>query len=304
MMSDTMDTTSKRCGFIALIGAPNAGKSTLMNALVGAKISIVTPKAQTTRSRVTGVCIEGDAQLIFVDVPGVFHAKQRFEKAMVECAYSGADEADIVAFMFDTTRKPSEETEAALKRVSNPQKPLLLILNKIDAISDKAKLLPLIEWFSARAQIEEIFMVSALDNDGVRELKQRFAALVPHGAWHYPDDHLTDMPKRLLAAEITREQCFFKLRDELPYSLMVETESYEEKRDGSVKINQVITVQNESQKMIVLGKSGEMLKKIGVTARSEIARNFDQTCHLFLFVRVREDWKDKPEHYRTLGLNY
>lgn len=303
-MSDTLDTTMKRCGFVALIGAPNAGKSTLMNVLVGAKVSIVTPKAQTTRSRVTGVCIEGETQLIFVDVPGVFGAKQRFEKAMVECAYAGADEADIVAFMFDTTRKPSEETEAALTRIVQLKKPLLLILNKIDALSDKAKLLPLVEWFSARAPIQEIFMISALDNDGVHELKQRLAAIAPEGAWLYPEDHLTDMPKRLLAAEITREQCFFKLRDELPYSLMVETETYEEKRDGSVKINQVITVQNESQKMIVLGKSGEMLKRIGVAARSEIARNFDQTCHLFLFVRVREDWKDKPEHYRTLGLNY
>lgn len=298
------DSSSLRCGFITLIGAPNAGKSTLMNALIGAKISIVTPKAQTTRSRVTGVCIEQHSQLIFVDVPGVFAAKQRFEKAMVSCAYAGAEEADVIVFVFDALRKPSDETTKALERISHIKKPLLLVLNKIDALADKAKLLPLIAWFEAHAKWDEVMMLSALNKEGIASLKQRLAALVPEGSWHYPEDHLTDMPKRLLAAEITREQCFFKLRDELPYSLMVETELYEEKSDGSVKINQVITVQNESQKMIVLGKSGTMLKKIGVSARSEITRSLEQTCHLFLFVRVREDWKDSPQHYQTLGLNY
>lgn len=298
----TQDDTS--CGFIALIGAPNAGKSTLMNRIVGAKLSIVTPKAQTTRSRVTGAMVKDNAQLIFVDVPGVFNAKQRFEKAMVDCAWAGADEADVIVFMFDATRKPGEETEQALQRISQSAKPRILVINKVDALEDKGIVLPLIEWFQARLAFPSIIIISALSGDGVNDLIERIVTFLPKGPWLYDADHLTDIPKRLLAAEMTREQCFFKLRDELPYSLMVETESYEERKDGSIKINQVITVQNERQKTIVLGKGGAMLKQIGAAARREIERNFGQTCHLFLFVRVREDWKDKPEHYASLGLNY
>lgn len=299
-----MSETTTRCGFIALIGAPNAGKSTLMNRVIGAKVSIVTPKAQTTRSRVTGAMVRDNAQLIFVDVPGVFNAKQRFEKAMVDCAWSGAEEADVVVFMFDAQKKPSEETEQALARIANSKKPRILVLNKVDALEDKAIVLPLIEWFQSKLEFPSIIIISARTGDGVEDLVGRIISYLPEGPWLYDADHLTDIPKRLLAAELTREQCFMKLRDELPYALMVETESYEERKDGSVKINQVITVQNERQKMIVLGKSGAMLKQIGEAARKEIEYHWEQKCHLFLFVRVREDWKDKPEHYATLGLNY
>lgn len=299
-----MNDTQTRCGFIALIGAPNAGKSTLMNRMIGAKVSIVTPKAQTTRSRVTGVVTEGDAQLVFIDVPGVFRAKQRFEKAMVQCAWAGADEADVTLFMFDSKRQPNEETEEALERLSGRKKPLYLVLNKVDTLSDKKALLPLIAWFQARAEFKEIFMLSALRGDGVPELKENLAKSVPQGPWLYPEDQLTDLPKRLLTAEITREKCFLLLQQELPYSLMVETESYEERDDGSVKINQTIIVQNERQKMIVLGAKGAMLKSIGERARKEIERTFEEKCHLFLFVKVRENWKDKPEHYATLGLAF
>lgn len=299
-----MNDMQTRCGFIALIGAPNAGKSTLMNRMIGAKVSIVTPKAQTTRSRVTGVVTEGDAQLVFIDVPGVFRAKQRFEKAMVQCAWAGADEADVTLFMFDSKRQPNEETEEALERLSGRKKPLYLVLNKVDTLSDKKALLPLIAWFQARAEFTEIFMLSALRGDGVPELKENLAKSVPQGPWLYPEDQLTDLPKRLLTAEITREKCFLLLQQELPYSLMVETESYEERDDGSVKINQTIIVQNERQKMIVLGAKGAMLKSIGERARKEIERTFEERCHLFLFVKVRENWKDKPEHYAALGLSF
>lgn len=299
-----MSDMQTRCGFIALIGAPNAGKSTLMNRMIGAKVSIVTPKAQTTRSRVTGVVTEGEAQLVFIDVPGVFKAKQRFEKAMVQCAWAGADEADVTLFMFDSRRMPSEETEEALARLSGRKRPLYLVLNKVDTLSDKKALLPLIAWFQERATFSEIFMLSALKGDGVPELRDKLAEVMPAGPWLYPEDQLTDLPKRLLAAEITREKCFLLLQQELPYSLMVETESYEERKDGSVKINQVIIVQNERQKMIVLGAKGAMLKSIGERSRKEIERSFGEKCHLFLFVKVREDWKDKPEHYATLGLAF
>jgi GTP-binding protein Era len=294
----------KRCGFVALIGAPNAGKSTLMNRIVGSKLSIVTPKAQTTRSRVTGVVVKDNAQIICVDVPGVFNAKQRFEQAMVACAWAGADEADVIAFLFDVTKKPSEETEAALARIGSGKAPRILVLNKVDAIKDKSHLLPLIEWFNARLEFPSIILISALSGDGVNDLLQRIISFLPESEWLYDEDYLTDVPKRLLAAEMTREQCFFKLREELPYSLMVETETYEERADGSIKIHQVITVQNERQKTIVLGKSGAMLKLIGENARKQIERSWQCRCHLFLFVRVREDWKDKPEHYSTLGLSF
>ena len=295
---------TKRCGFIALIGAPNAGKSTLMNRMVGAKLSIVTPKAQTTRSRITGVVMEGQSQLVFVDVPGVFRAKQRFEQAMVNCAWAGADEADVTLFMFDSSKRPGEEAEEAVRRLSQAKKPLYLVLNKVDLVGNKQALLPLIMWFQERATFADVFMISALEDDGVTELKAMLGTLVPEGRWLYPEDHLTDVPKRILAAEITREKCFMALQQELPYALTVETEAYEERKDGSAKINQVIVVQNERQKMIVLGAKGAMLKSIGEKARKAIAHEWGHPCHLFLFVKVREDWKDKPEYYASLGLAF
>jgi GTP-binding protein Era len=282
-----------RCGFITLIGAPNAGKSTLMNHIIGAKVSIVTPKAQTTRTRVVGVVTEGEAQLIFVDVPGVFSAKRSFEQSLVRTAWGSLAEADVVCFLYDTLRQPTEEVEAHLAQLVQSRKRVFIILNKVDALDDKKRLLPLVPWFQERVPEAEIFMVSALTGDGVADLKTALAKAVPEGVWHYPEDHLTDLPKRLLASELTREQCFLKLHDELPYCLTVDTETYEERKDGSVKINQVITVETERQKAIVLGAKGAMLKRIGEAARKEISRNFDQTAHVFLFVRVREDWKNK-----------
>ncbi len=298
------NSSPTRCGFVALIGAPNAGKSTLLNALVGSKISIVTPKAQTTRSRITGICLHQQAQLVLVDVPGVFAASKRFEKAMVDCAWSSAAEADLVLFLHDAKRMPDAETEAALARLAAIRKPLYLALNKIDTLADKARLLALVEWFQARAKFAEIFMISALKRDGLEALLTRLSAVLPAGPWLFPEDAMTDIPARFLAAELTREQCFLRLREELPYTLAVETESYTERKDGSVEIRQIIVVQNERQKMIVIGEKGTQLKTIGTAARKEIARALGQPCHLFLFVKVREDWKEQPAMYAALGLKH
>jgi len=297
-------TENTRCGFIALIGAPNAGKSTLLNTLVGSKIAIVTPKAQTTRSRITGVCMHNNAQLILVDVPGVFNAKQKFEKAMVERAWGSAGESDVVLFMFDVKRAPDAETEQMVDQVKNSGKPLYLVLNKIDILEDKKKLLELGAWFKERAPFKDIFMISALKKDGIIDILETMAKELPEGPWLFPEDELTDIPVRFLAAELTREQCFLRLREELPYTLSVETEEYKERDDGSVEIRQIIVVQNERQKMIVLGKGGAQLKEIGTAARSQISYALEQKCHLFLFVKVRENWKDNPEVYRMLGLNH
>ena len=292
------------CGTVALIGAPNAGKSTLLNRLVGAKISIVTPKAQTTRSRVTGVALNGVTQLVFLDVPGVFEAEQPFERAMVSAAWGSAAEADAVLFLFDARKKPTDETEAALQRIAQLKKPIFLALNKIDGVTgSKLKLLELAQWFTERAPWKEVFMISALTGDGTLELRDGLSAVMPQSPWFYPEDALTTVPMRLLASELTREQCFLKLQEELPYTLTVETERYEEK-DGVSEIHQVIIVQNERQKMIVIGKGGAMLKDIGSAARREISKAAGSPCRVFLFVKVREDWKDKPEAYNYLGLEF
>ncbi len=301
-MTDT--TPQPRCGHIALIGAPNAGKSTLMNRMVGTKISIVSPKAQTTRTRVTGVVMEGEAQLIFVDVPGVFDAKQSFEKSMVNAAWNGARGADVIVFMQDARKKPNEETEAALARVVGFHKPLVIVLNKIDAVPDKKTLLERAKWFSERAENPALFMVSARKGDGVEALRQLLATMMPEGEHLYDRDALTDMPMRLIASELTREQCFLKLQEELPYTLTVENEKYEVRADGSVEIHQNIIVQNERQKTILIGSGGSMLKAIGERARHEIGRLTGSKCHLYLFVKVRADWKDKPESYSYLGLDF
>jgi len=298
------DPSPTRCGFIALIGAPNAGKSTLLNALVGSKISIVTPKAQTTRSRITGICLHGAAQLVLVDVPGVFIANKRFEKAMVDCAWSSAAEADAVLFLYDAKRRPDAETEAALARLVGLHKPVFLALNKVDLLADKAHLLALVAWFQARANFADIFMISALKRDGLQALLDRLSTVLPQSPWLFPEDAMTDIPLRFLAAELTREQCVLRLREELPYTLVVETESYNDRADGSVEIRQVIVVQNERQKMIVIGEGGAQLKTIGTAARKEIARVIGQPCHLFLFVKVRENWKDQPAFYAMLGLKH
>lgn len=303
-MAKKTHTQSTRCGTVALIGAPNAGKSTLLNRLVGSKVSIVTPKAQTTRNRVTGVLVHGQAQLVFLDVPGVFEAEQRFERAMVSAAWNGANEADAVVFLYDVRKPPTEETEAALQRLAALGKPMFLALNKVDTV--KGSKLPILEraaWFSERAAWTEVFMVSALTGDGTNALRDALANTAPKGTWLYPEDTLTTIPMRLLASELTREQCFLKLQEELPYTLTVETEKYDEK-EGVIEIHQTIIVQNERQKMIVIGKGGAMLKAIGSAARREIGKVAGTPCRTFLFVKIREDWKEKPDAYRYLGLDF
>lgn len=298
------DTNTARCGHIALIGAPNAGKSTLMNRMIGAKISIVTPKAQTTRSRVTGVTMEGEAQLVFVDVPGVFDATQTFEKSMVSAAWNAARSADVILFIHDARKKPTEETEAVLNRIKDLHKPAIIALNKVDAVEDKKVLLERTVWFNERLVWQHIFMISARKGEGVDDLRGALAELMPQGPHLYDRDALTDLPMRLIASELTREQCFLKLQEELPYTLTVENEKYETRKDGSAEIHQNIIVQNERQKAIVIGEGGQMLKAIGERARHEIGRLIGAKCHLYLFVKVRADWKDKPESYSYLGLEF
>lgn len=298
-----------RCGFIALLGKPNAGKSTLLNQLVGQKLAIVTPKAQTTRNRITGAVMHeaGDVktQMIFVDIPGVFMPKEsaKFEKAMVNAAWSGSADADMVALLVDSSKPIDEEMEQILERVNALKKPTYLVLNKIDVI-DKAKLLELTAQLNERCEFQETFMISALKGQGVDDLKASLAKQLPEGPLLYPEDQLTDMPMRLLASEITREKCFIRLDKELPYALTVETEKWEEREDGSVAVHQNIIVQREGQKGIVLGKGGSMLKTIGGDARRDMQRQFGCTVHTFLFVKVREGWKDNPENYRYMGLEY
>ncbi len=293
-----------RCGHVALIGAPNAGKSTLLNRMVGAKISIVTPKAQTTRVRVTGVTMEGEAQLVFLDVPGVFDANETFEKSMVSAAWNAARAADVILFIHDARKKPNEETEAVITRLRDMGKPAIIALNKVDAVADKKVLLERTLWFNERLVWQHIFMISARKGDGVHDLRGALAEMMPPGPLLYDRDALTDMPMRLCASELTREQCFLKLQEELPYTLTVENEKYDARPDGSVEIHQNIIVQNERQKTILIGAGGQMLKAIGERARHEIGRLIGAKCHLYLFVKVRPDWKDKPEAYQYLGLEF
>lgn len=297
-------TEQTHCGTIALIGAPNAGKSTLLNRLVGTKISIVTPKAQTTRNRVTGVALSGSTQLVFLDVPGVFNADQGFERAMVKSAWAGAAEADLILFMFDARKCPSEETEQAVIRIAQLGKPIYLALNKVDDVKAKHTLLELAQWFTDRAGWKQVFMLSALTGDGVKEMKETLAAALPESPWHFPEDALTDLPMRMIASELTREQLFLQLQEELPYTLTVETEKYITAEDGVQEIHQTIIVQNERQKMIVIGKGGAMLKTVGQRARKEIRRVSGAPCRLNLFVKVRADWKEKPDAYQYLGLDF
>ncbi len=299
-----MQQPTTHCGTIALIGAPNAGKSTLLNRLVGQKISIVTPKAQTTRSRVMGVALSGEAQMVFLDVPGIFSAEAGFERAMVKAAWNSAREADVILFLYDARKRPTDETEAALQRLSVMDKPIYLGLNKIDTVKAKPELLARVQWFTERLQWRDVFMISALSGDGVKEMKEALAASLPQSPWLYPEDTLTDLPMRMIASELTREQCFLLLQQELPYTLTVETEQYNIAADGVAEIHQTIIVQNERQKMIVIGKGGAMLKDIGQRARREIRRASGQPCRLQLFVKVRADWKDKPDVYQYHGLEY
>jgi GTP-binding protein Era len=293
----------RRCGFIALIGSPNVGKSTLINGLVGTKVAIVSHKVQTTRALLRGIATEGDAQLIFIDTPGIFLPKRRLDRAMVTKAWAGAHDADIVGVLIDAKRGMDDETSALIERLAEVRQPKLLIINKIDLV-DKQALLALVQGANQRVGFAATFMISALSGDGVADLKQWLAANVAAGPWHYPEDQITDAPLRQLAAEITREKLYLRLHQELPYQSTVETDQWTERKDGSVRIEQTIFVERESQRKIVLGKGGQTIKAIGADARREIAGVIDQPVHLFLFVKVREGWGDDPERYREMGLEF
>jgi GTP-binding protein Era len=295
--------SGERCGFIALIGAPNVGKSTLINALVGAKVTIVSHKVQTTRMPLRGIAIEGTAQLIFIDTPGIFAPRRRLDRAMVSTAWVGAHDADIVGVLIDAKRGVDGETVAVLDGLGGVRQPKLLVLNKVDLV-DKPALLALAQIANERARFETTFMVSALTGDGVVDLKQWLAGHAPAGPWHYPEDQITDSPLRQLAAEITREKLYLRLHQELPYQSTVETDVWKELRDGSVRIEQTIYVERESQRKIVLGKGGATIKAIGADARRDIAGMVEQPVHLFLFVKVRERWADDPQRYREMGLEF
>ncbi len=293
----------RRAGFVALIGAPNVGKSTLLNALVGAKVSIVTPKVQTTRRLVRGIAIEGTAQLIFVDTPGIFSPRRRLDRAMVGSAWASTQDADLVALLIDAKKGIKDDDEAILGGLGNVRPAKALVLNKVDLV-DKSALLTLTQELNECATFAATFMISALTGDGVADLKSWFAAHVPAGPWLYPEDQISDAPLRQLAAEITREKLYLRLHQELPYQSTVETEVWKELKDGSVRIEQTIYVERESQRKIVLGKGGQAIKAIGAAARADIAVAIEQPVHLFLHVKVREGWGDDPERYREMGLEF
>jgi len=294
---------ASRCGFVALIGAPNAGKSTLLNALVGSKISIVTHKVQTTRTRVRAIAIEGASQIIFVDTPGIFAPKRRLDRAMVEAAWAGTHDADVVALLVDARNPDNADTAAIIEALGETGLKPVLVLNKIDLVK-KETLLGLATELNARADFADTFMISALSGDGVDDFRRYLAGQMAAGPWLYPEDQIADLPLRQLAAEITREKLTLRLHDELPYASTVETESWQEKPDGSVRIEQVIYVERDSQKKIVLGRGGQTVKLIGSEARAEIAEALDRKVHLFLFVKVRRNWGDDPERYRMMGLDF
>lgn len=301
---------TKRCGFCAIIGAPNAGKSTLINALVGSKVAIVSPKVQTTRMPVRGLAMAGETQIVFVDTPGIFRPRRRLDRAMVTSAWAGAEEADALLLIVDaadlTARDDSpaaRDTFAILEGLKDKPGKKALVLNKIDGMK-RETLLPLMEKLHTQGTFEDVFLISALKGEGVGDVASWVAARMPDGPWLYPEDQAADIPSRLLAAEVTREKIYLRLHDELPYSSAVETEKWEERKDGSVKIDQVIYVQREGQKAIALGKGGATIKKIGELARTELEELFGRRVHLFLFVKVREDWAEKSEHYKEIGLEF
>jgi GTP-binding protein Era len=292
-----------RCGFVALIGAPNAGKSTLVNQLVGGKISIVSHKVQTTRARIRAITIEGASQVVFVDTPGIFLPKRRLDEAMVQAAWSSAGDADVIVLVVDARRGRDAEVDHILEGTAAVRTPVVLVLNKIDTI-ERPTLLDLAAELHARGRFDATFMVSALTGDGVADLRADLAGRMPEGPWLYPEDQIADVPLRLLASEVTREKVFNRLHDELPYHSTVETEKWTEGKDGSVRIEQVIYVQRAGQKKIVLGAGGQTIKKIGQDARLELQEFLGRKVHLFLFVKVRERWSEDPERYRQMGLDF
>lgn len=302
-MTESESLPETRSGFVALIGAPNAGKSTLVNQLVGAKVSIVTHKVQTTRAIVRGIATHKNAQIVFVDTPGIFRPRRRLDQAMVTTAWGGAKDADVVLVLIDAERGIKGDADAMLTNLANVRQPKILVLNKLDRVKPES-LLALAATANERVDFQRTFMVSALTGAGCDAILDHLAETLPVGPWFYPEDQISDLPMRQLAAEITREKLYLRLHQELPYSSHVETEKWEEKPDGSVRIEQVIYVERDSQKKIVLGHKGETIRSIGQAARKDIGEILEQKVHLFLFVKVRENWGDDPERYREMGLEF
>ena len=293
----------RRAGFIAVIGSPNAGKSTLINHFIGQKVTIVTRKVQTTRSVIRGICIHKESQLVFSDTPGIFEPKRRLDRAMVEAAWGSSSDADIILFLYDAQKSGIDnETNKILDELGQSRKKKILVLNKVDLV-DKKTLLPLIKNFESICSFDATFIVSALTGEGSKEVLSYLAKNLPKGPWLYPEDEITDLPARLLAAEITREQIFMRLHQELPYATTVETEEWTERDDGAIVINQIIYLKKAGHKKIVIGKNGSMIKMLGKAARLEIEQILERSVHLFLFVKVREKWMDDPDRYKIWGLN-
>jgi GTP-binding protein Era len=294
---------TQHCGLVAVLGAPNAGKSTLVNALVGQKVAIVSPKAQTTRTRLLGVAMEGDAQILLVDTPGIFEPKRRLDRAMVQAAWGGTEGADILALVIDAKGGLRDKVTEIAESIATRPEPKYLILNKVD-LADKAKLLLHAERLNALAPFAETFFVSAQTGDGLPQLKTHLAKAMPEGPWHYPEDQVSDATERALAAEVTREQLYLQLHAELPYASAIETEKYEEREDGSVEIHQQIMVERPTQRAIVLGKGGARIKEIGARARAELSGIMGRPVHLYLHVKVRPGWDDERDMYREIGLDW
>ena len=293
----------KRSGFIAVIGSPNSGKSTLINHFIGQKVTIVTRKVQTTRSVIRGICIHEESQLVFSDTPGIFEPKRRLDRAMVEAAWGSSSDADIILFLYDAQKsRIDNETNKILNELAQSTKKKILVLNKVDRVDNKT-LLPLIKNFEALCSFDATFIISALTGEGSKEVLSYLAKNLPKGPWLYPEDDITDLPARLLAAEITREQIFMRLHQELPYATTVETDEWTERDDGAIVINQIIYLKKAGHKKIVIGKNGSMIKMLGKAARIEIEQILERSVHLFLFVKVRENWMDDPDRYKIWGLN-
>ncbi|WP_380877996.1 GTPase Era [Sphingomonas sp. DBB INV C78] len=295
--------TTERCGLVAVVGAPNAGKSTLVNALVGQKVAIVSPKAQTTRVRLMGLAIEGQSQILLVDTPGIFEARRRLDRAMVSAAWGGTTDADLIALVIDAKAGMKAKIDTLVETLKDRREPKIVILNKVD-VTAKEKLLELAVKLQEALNPEEIFMVSASTGDGIADLKKHLAKRVPEGPWHFPEDQVSDATDRMLAAEVTREQLYLQLHAELPYDSAIETEKYEERKDGSVVIHQQILVARDTQRAIVLGKRGARLKEIGSRAREELAQILDRKVHLFLHVKVKPGWEEDRSLYREIGLDW
>jgi GTP-binding protein Era len=292
-----------RCGLVAVLGAPNAGKSTLVNALVGQKVAIVSPKAQTTRARLMGIALHDDAQIMLVDTPGIFAPNRRIDRAMVKAAWEGADDADRLVLVIDAAAKLGSKVEQMIEGIENRPEPRILILNKVD-IAKKDDLLVMAAKLSERLNPEAVFMISASTGDGVGELKSHLAAAMPEGPWHFPEDQLTDVTDRMVAAELTREQLYHQLHAELPYASAVATEKWEDRKDGSTVIHQQIYVERDSQKAIVVGKGGSRLKQIGAAAREAIGEHLGRKVHLFLHVKVNPKWGEDRGLYEDIGLDW